>query len=361
MPLLLCPGIKQNRRHAPDNRICCQTMLSNLLFKAPIALLPVLFFLLVLVFMDSYKLVRLRTVLWLIVAGALLPFAGYLINEFVIQVLGWDIADYSRYAAPVVEESLKASVMVYLFRTNRIGFMVDAAILGFAVGAGFALIETFYYLYTAPDARMLVWVVRGFGTAIMHGGVMALFGVMAQVLTERSMRINPVLYLPGLMVAVTLHSIFNHFPGTPVLTTLGTFLVLPAILVVVFKKSANSMHNWLELDFDQDIKLLEQINSGQFTATNIGRFLEDLKQKFPGTVVVDMLCYLRLYTELALRAKGLLLMRENGFEAPVGERTREKFEEMRYLEKSIGKTGCLAMRPFLQMNRKDLWQLYMLE
>lgn len=336
-------------------------MLSETLLKAPVALLPVLFFLLVLLFMDSYKLLRLRTVLKVIAAGALLPFVAFLLNDLFIQMLGWDVADYSRYASPVVEESLKASVMVYLFRSHRIGFMVDAAILGFAVGAGFALIETFYYLYMVPDARMLVWVVRGFGTAIMHGGVMALFGVMAQVLTERSMRINPVYYIPGLMVAVTLHSIFNHFPGTPVLTTLGTLIVLPAILIVVFKKSALSMHTWLELDFDEDVKLLEQINSGQFAATNIGRFLEDLTHKFPGTVVVDMLCYLRLYTELALRAKGLLLMRENGFDTRVGQRTREKLEEMHYLEKSIGKTGCLAMSPFLKMTRKDLWQLYMLE
>ena len=90
-------------------------------------------------------------------------------------------------------------------------------------------------------------------------------------------------------------------------------------------------------------------------------FLQDLKQAFDGPVVVDMLCYLRLYTELALRAKGVLMMRENGLDAPVGERTRAKFEEMRYLEKSIGKTGCLAMSPFLQMTRKDLWQLYVLE
>ena len=52
---------------------------------------------------------------------------------------------------------------------------------------------------------------------------------------------------------------------------------------------------------------------------------------------LDMLCYLRVYTELALRAKGVLMMRENGLDTPVGERTREKFEEMRYLEKSIGK------------------------
>jgi RsiW-degrading membrane proteinase PrsW (M82 family) len=324
-------------------------------------LLPVIIFLIVLLYMDSYKLVRFRTVLWVILAGAFLPVASYWINGYAIGELGWDFSNYSRYASPVIEEALKACVMIFLFRTNRIGFLVDSAILGFAVGAGFGVIENFYYLYMASDAHIAVWVVRGFGTAIMHGGVMALFGVMAQTLTERSIRINPLLYLPGFIVAVVIHSVFNHFPGTPILTTIGTLLVLPPILLFVFQSSARAMHEWLELDFDEDALLLEQINSGEFAESKIGRFLQDLRQKFDGPVVVDMLCYLRLYTELALRAKGVLMMRENGLDTPVGERTRAKFEEMHYLEKSIGKTGCLAMSPFLQMTRKDLWQLYVLE
>lgn len=336
-------------------------MLSDLLTRVPVGLAPVLIFLIILLYMDSYKLVSLRSILWVILAGALLPVAGYWINGYVIGVLGWDLQAYSRYAAPLIEECLKASVLILLFRTNRIGFMVDSAILGFAVGAGFSLLENIYYLNLASDAHIALWVVRGFGTAIMHGGVTALFGVISQVLTERSMKINPLLYIPGLVFAVTLHSIYNHFPGSAILTTLGTLLVLPPIFMLVYQHSARAMHNWLEVDFDEDALLLEQINSGAFTTSKIGRFLEDLKQKFAGPVVVDMLCYLRLYTELALRAKGVLMMRENGLDTPVGERTRAKFEEMRFLEKSIGKTGCLAMRPFLQMTRKDLWQLYVLE
>jgi hypothetical protein len=54
------------------------------------------------------------------------------------------------------------------------------------------------------------------------------------------------------------------------------------------------------------------------------------------------------------------MMRENGFEVPVDEATREKFAEMRYLEKSIGPTGRKALQPMLHMSHKDLWQLHML-
>jgi len=326
-----------------------------------IGLLPVLIFLAALVFMDSYKLVRLRLVLWVIALGGVCAVTSYFINSWLLHWSELPMSSFTRYVSPLVEETLKGLVMVYLFRSSRIGFLVDAAILGFAVGAGFAFVENLYYLYHGIGSNPAVWVVRGFGTAIMHGGVVAIFGVLAQTITERSMKINPVYYLPGLLAATVLHSIFNHFPGSPVLSTLGTLLILPLLLMLVFRRSAKAMHAWLELDFDADTLLLEQINAGEFAQSRIGQFLTDLTQKFDGPIVADMLCYLRIYTELAIRAKGILLMREHGFESPPGDGTHEKFLEMKYLEKSIGKTGCLAMRPFLQIERKDLWQMNVLE
>ena len=61
-----------------------------------------------------------------------------------------------------------------------------------------------------------------------------------------------------------------------------------------------------------------------------------------------------------MRAKGLLMMRESGFHDKAGEETRAKLEEMKYLERSIGTTGKLAVKPFLRMSQEDLWQFYML-
>jgi RsiW-degrading membrane proteinase PrsW (M82 family) len=333
----------------------------DLLIRAPIGLAPVLLFLVALVYLDSYKLVGFKTVIVVIFAGSAMLVASYFANGFIAGLLDINFGYYTRYVAPVVEEGLKALIIIYMFRTNRIGFLVDAAIMGFAVGAGFSVAENFYYLSKIPDANMAVWIVRGFGTAIMHGGVTAIFAILSQTLTERNMKINPLLYLPGLVGAMTLHSLFNHFPVNPIYQTLIILIVLPPILFLVFRQSAGHMHEWLELDFDEDALLLEQIGSGEFVESKIGRFLHDLRQKFEGPVVVDMLCYLRLYTELALRAKGVLMMRENGLDTPIGERTKAKFEELSYLEGSIGTTGLLAMKPFLHMTRKDLWQLYVLE
>ena len=136
--------------------------------------------------------------------------------------------------------------------------------------------------------------------------------------------------------------------------------MLPPLLYLAFQRSEKAVGAWLGQGFDADTEMLELINSGRLSDSPVGQYLHTLKDKFHGPVVADLLCYLRLYTELALRAKGILMMRESGFEVPVDEATREKFAEMGYLETSIGRTGLLAIQPMLHMSHKDLWQLYML-
>lgn len=332
----------------------------DLTTHAPVGLLPVLLFLAGLLYFDSYKLVSIRWVLFTIAVGGLLVVLGYYINGALLNVLNIQYLTYTRYVSPLVEELLKGLVIVALMRYNRIGFLVDAAIFGFAVGAGFALIENLYYLQTLENARIGTWIIRGFGTAIMHGGATAIFAVSAHALTEQKGTLGHIVLLPGFLVAFAVHSIFNHFFFSPILTTMVILVLLPMLVVVVFQQSEKSVVRWLDIGFDADTELLHLINSGELSSSKVGLFLHSLKEKFQGEVVADLLCYLRLHVELAIRAKGLLMMRESGFENVAGEETKAKLEEMKYLEKSIGPTGKLAIKPFLQMSRQDLWQFYML-
>ena len=113
--------------------------------------------------------------------------------------------------------------------------------------------------------------------------------------------------------------------------------------------------------FDADAELLEIINSGELSDSHVGEYLESVKSHFQPVVVVDLICYLRLYVELALRAKGVLMARESGFDMETDPEVEASLEELKALETSIGPTGLLALKPFLHMSRKDLWQLYMLK
>ena len=335
-------------------------MTVTLLIHAVLALLPVVCFLAGLVYLDSYRLVGIRLVLAVIASGGLVAGACYLLNGWLMGAFDIEFTTYSRYLAPFVEEAFKGLVILVLVRLNRIGFLVDAAIFGFAVGAGFAVIENIVFLQMLPDTATGVWIVRGFGTAIMHGGATAMFAVAGRALISQRKELGPAGWLPGLVIAAVVHSIFNHFFFSPILNTLAVLVFLPLIMTIVFQQSEKSVEEWLDVGFDADTELLELINSGDLSESHVGQYLHTLKERFEGPIVADLLCYLRIHVELALRAKGLLMMRESGFEVTADEETRAKLEEMKYLEKSIGATGKMALKPFLHMSRKDLWQFYIL-
>jgi len=335
-------------------------MLPDVLLPALVGLLPVLVFLALLLYLDSYKLVKLRAVIAVVACGVMAAGASYAFNALILDTIRMDLEPFSRYVSPITEELAKALVIVALIRMHRIGFLVDAAIYGFAVGTGFAMVENLYFLRLIPDAGMGTWIVRGFGTAIMHGGTTAIFGVMGVALQERAQRASLAALLPGFAVAVALHSGYNHLSHLPRVAALAALVVLPPLLYAVFRRSERAVGNWLGQGFDADAEMLALINSGSLTDSPVGQYLHTMKSRFDGPVVADLLCYLRLYTELALRAKGILMMRESGFDVPVDDATRAKFAEMQYLEGSIGRTGLLAIQPMCHMSHKDLWQLYML-
>jgi hypothetical protein len=55
------------------------------------------------------------------------------------------------------------------------------------------------------------------------------------------------------------------------------------------------------------------------------------------------------------------MMREAGFDAEPDPTLKATFDELRYLERSIGRTGMLALTPFLHTSTRDLWELTMLD
>ena len=326
-----------------------------------VSVLPVLVFLGALVLIDSYKLVRLRAILLSVAAGLVAGVVAYGANVWLRPVLHLDWERYSRYVAPVVEESLKAAFVIYLLKRNKVGFVVDAAIHGFGIGTGFAVLENLYYLQANPGATIWTWVVRGFGTAIMHGGTTAIMAMVSRTLLNRTDAFRLRFVLPGLGLAVVLHSLYNHFLLQPVLATALIVLVFPLISVVVFQQGEHAARAWVGEGFDSDQELLKAVNEGRVSGTPVGKYITTLRGHFAPEIIVDMMCLLRLRAELAIRVKGILMMREAGFEPPPDHTVKDKLQELRYLEKSIGKTGLVALHPFLHTSTRDLWQLTVLD
>ncbi len=325
-----------------------------------ISLAPVFLFLVSLIVLDSYKLVNARNVSVAILYGCVVAGVSYFLNTWVQRGAGLNFAVFTQYIAPVNEEVLKALFLVVLLKRKQIGFMVDATIYGFAVGAGFAFIENVYYLATNPDANLFLWVIRGFGTAVMHGGTTAIVALLGKRDSDRDATESLRVFGKGLIIAIVIHSYYNHFFFHPLFSPLSIIIALPIALMIVFQQSEKVTREWLGVGFDTDVQLLQMITSGNLPQTKVGTYLKTLQSRFRGEVIADMICYLQIYFELSIRAKGILLLREAGFTPPPETDTKEKFAELEYLQRSIGATGKLALLPFLHTSNRNLWQLTML-
>jgi len=333
----------------------------HLALEASVALLPVLLFLGGLIYLDSFRLVALTTAFAVLSLGAFAAGASYFVSGAAMDALHLDFAGYSRYAAPLVEESLKAAAVVLLFSRNRVGFMIDAIILGVAVGAGFSMFENIYYAWLFPDADIGVWIVRGFGTALMHGGTAAVFAVTAQILRERCHETGVAAYLPGFVMAVSLHSLFNQFTPWPLYSAAGTMVVLPLMLLFLFDKSEHEVHTWLIHDYETHERLLEAIRDGSFVHSEAARFISRLVEKFPRNVVTTIFAYVKLHTTLVLRAEQMTLAQETGRHVRATEADREDFARLHRLERSIGRTALLTIWPYLKFSRQEMFEIQSLE
>jgi protease PrsW len=324
-----------------------------------LAFLPVLVFLAILVVMDSFKLARpsviARCILWGIAAAVMCEAIYRALSEAPLSA-----AVLSRYVAPLTEETVKALFVARLIAKRRVGFPVDAAQVGFAAGAGFALVENLQYLRVLSDASILLWCVRGFGTAMLHGAATAIFAMISQTAADRHPERALAVFLPGWLAAVAVHSVYNHVPLPPMAMTALLLLTLPLLVLVVFQRSEHATRDWIGAGLDLDFELLHLFSSDDFAHTRLSDYLRELRQRFPGPVVADMLCLLRIELELSVQVKAMLMARDLGAIVPVHDDTRRALEERDYLRSVIGATGLLALQPVQMTSHRDEWHRHML-
>jgi len=328
--------------------------------KALVAVLPVLLFLGVLVLMDSFKLARPRAIATAIAWGIVSALLAYAAQVLLTSILPLPPVWNSGIIGPLTEEVLKAAFIAHLILRRRIGFPVDAAQLGFAVGTGFALIENLQYLRVLSDASFVLWYVRGLGTAMLHGATTAVFAMLSHTAAERHRDRRVVIFMPGLIAALAIHGAFNLVPVSRLATTAVLLLALPLVMLWVFARSERATREWVGAGLDLDFMLHEVFSSDTLGRTRFSTYLQELRQRFPGPVVADMLCLLRVELELSIQAKTVLLARDAGVNMPVHPDAHSAVAEIRYLRSSIGPTGLLALRPIHVTSHRDDWHRYVL-
>ncbi|MFO7998291.1 MAG: PrsW family glutamic-type intramembrane protease [Bacteroidales bacterium] len=320
------------------------------------ALVPVVLFLACLYLLDSFKLVGGRVLVACLGWGMAAAVISFFVNRLADNYFDLGADGLSRFVAPVTEETFKMLLLVVLIARRRIGFMIDASIYGFAIGTGFALAENFwYFLQLGSDFHALLAIVRGFGTALMHGGTVALCAIVFVEGAHRNKGLPGALL--GLGAAIILHATFNHFILNPLFQTLLIISLLPLAFFMVFLWANRHLRQWLEVEFSSEVDMLGMMRRGQFRDTKAGMYLSSIREHFPPETLVDMYCFFSLYLELSIKAKRNMMLQESGFPPIIEKDIKDKLTEFRQLRRQIGKAGEMTLMPLVRMDYRRLWEL----
>ena len=328
-----------------------------------VALLPVLALTAGFMWLDVFKLMSVWETLGLLLLGGIAAVVTYPFSGAFLDSLPIGFNNYSRFVAPWIEEALKAIAIISLFRFNRIGFKLDAVISGFAVGAGFSVVENIFYLLRFPDLAPSVWMVRGLGTAVMHGTTLAILAAIAHELAERETRgaagdydFNPLWFVPGFLAAVAIHTVFNHFPEQPMVALLGTVILAPLALIAIFRFGAGEAQRWLAAESEAHRALFQTLSSGRFPDDAAGQRIATLAARSGARTAAHIHEYSRLLARLVLAAEEVLLEQSNAADR-IDVDLDADFERLRELKREMGKTTVAALTEALPFSQNDYWEL----
>ena len=329
-----------------------------------LALIPVLVLLTIFVWLDAFELMSFREILVLLVLGGFSAIAVYPVSGRLIDTLPIGFSGYSRFVAPWLEEAVKAIAMIGLFWFNRIGYKLDAVISGFAIGAGFSVVENIIYLTIFPQYGTGTWLVRGLGTAVMHGTTLAILAAVAHELAERETResagdfdFNLLWFLPGYLIAVAIHTAFNQFPDRPMLAMMGAVIFAPVAMLAVFHFGTAEAERWLAAECAAHQAQLEALNSGNWPDSPSGRKVAALAERLAPENAERVRRYWELQAWLVVQAEQAMMQEAAGDVSLDKEQVGAAFAELEGLRRALGKSTHTAMKALLPFSRNDYWEV----
>jgi len=324
------------------------------------SLLPVLVFFLALYYLDSFKLVSKNLLVLLFLSGIVISFWAYPINNLMTYMPFSNAVNF-RLIYPLIEEILKFLPILWIYKKGKSGFVIDSMIYGFAVGTGFGLSENIYYFLEGGVTDVAHNVVRGFGTAMMHAASCSISSMLLIYFNDTKKLDLSKSVLLAVIPAFLLHSFYNSFFLPPLIQTISILVIFVAAVYLIFSENEKSVHKWIEDEFDSEILLIQELNSGNLKDTQTGKYINEIKSRFSPFIVFDMLCLIGLSLELSIQAKVILMLQNSEIKLPFDAELDSKIKEYFALQKNIGITGMSALSPVLKISRKELWKISKLQ
>ena len=254
--------------------------------------------------------------------------------------------------------------MIALFRFNRIGYKLDAVISGFAIGAGFSVVENILYLTMFPFYGAGTWLVRGLGTAVMHGTTLAVLAAIAHELSERETReaagefeFHYWWFVPGYLIAVAIHAAFNQFPDRPLVAMMGAAVIAPIAIIAIFHFGAAEAERWLAVERAEHRAQVDALRSGRWPDGPAADRIAALAERLGPETAKRIRRYWELQAWLVAEAEETMMEEAAGDATVDAAEVHSVFAELAGLKRALGRSTFAALSALLPFSRNDYWEV----
>jgi len=209
--------------------------------------------------------------------------------------------------------------------------------------------------------------VRGLGTAVMHGSAVAVLAATAHEFAEREMRgtvadfnFNLLWFIPGYLGAVAIHTAFNQFPEQPMMAMIATLAIAPFLIMGMFRFGAVEAQKWLSHEREVHRVALEAWQAGRYPDDDSGKKIAALVARSDPRTALNIREYCEQLTFLAWTAEDALHDQVDDV-SKVEVEAGAAFDRLEALRHDLGKTSFAALKPLLPFSRNDYWEISELE
>ena len=262
--------------------------------------------------------------------------------------------------APIMEEVLKALVLLYLVRRPKFTYFVDGAIYGFAIGIGFAIFENIEYINTAPAAALGTAVGRVISTNLIHATASALVGIAFGVARFQRTTGRSLTIALGFAIGMVLHVGFNNlvtrvesgllllYAGAAGIT--GLLFIASAIRRGLAEEKA-----WIEDELGEADRVTAGEAAVVLRLNDLDPLLAPLALRFGGAKASQIEAFLMLQARLGIMRKTLDKLQDETIIAAVKEEMAAIREAMDAARRDVGTYAMMYLRSIFPAGDSPLW------
>lgn len=223
---------------------------------------PTALYTMVLWWLDRYEKEPLHLLIVTFIWGAVPALLLALVTEVAVGPLGLAFVGPDAQAtivAPVIEELLKALVLIGLFVFARREFngVLDGIIYGALVGFGFAMSENILYFVSYSNQLVSVWLLRAVIFGFNHAFFTSIVGIaLGMVRYDQRRWLGYVMVPVALWLAMALHGLHNASAQTGLLGLCLAWIVnsggVIVVLATVVLSQRQELH-WLNAELDEEV------------------------------------------------------------------------------------------------------------